>query len=1172
MKRGYKSRKSFFSGVSLILIAFILLNLILPGFSKEGVSANETSSLAISQEDHPTTPGEVKVFKGASPVEGLVNTWDITLRIEGMDTEKTSDIVLVIDKSGSMQGSKLTNAKEAARKFVENLIPEGGGGNIRIAIVSYSDSATTDRALTTNRSNLISSINGLTAVGGTHTQAGIRQAKDILDSSSQADYKHIVLLSDGVPTYSYGFTSQTRRNSLASYETSPINYQRYQGFFADVGTYSFPHYRTGKTYNRSDFNDTRMGNGLDMSNSDSAMAYFNDNYIGVYPLFYDHGNSTINEAKFAKNAGYTVWTVALSAGNDGNAILGEVANQGKSYTASESHLQSIFLEIAGLINVVATNMVVTDPLGPGFIVPSNQVSNILVSQGTYTYQNNTITWSVGDLNKEITSGSSIKYAELKYRVEITDEILGVTPDSNGLYNTNNNAKVDYIGINGPTTKNFPEPKVNPIFLKVTKELRDNSGNIITDNNRIFTINISSNPSDGDTIYPEYNRTFNLKAGESITTTDLRLADTYIVSESDVADYDVTINVGSLETNSFVVQPPTGSPLNDTGQADIHVGVTNKEKALGQLQIIKILNDKNGSPILNDTREFAINVIGPNNYSNSFTLKGGETKTLSNLVYGNYVVTEENPGTGFSVTTSPVDGNVNLSYNEKSKDVTITNVYESPLIDVTAKKVWEGGDGVRPTIWFRLYQGVNESDTPVLVPEASDKELVDGILEVKWEGLPKTDLNGNDYIYSVREYINIGTQAAPNLFLIAPAGYSNVEDGLTVTNIWQEIDPANVTSVTVIKTWEGVAKGETPEAIIELYDAEFPDVVIRAAVLTPENNSIVWEGLPYGKGNPIEPIDYQIREVKVYGYESSIPFKSPINISNMIITTSNNHLSWPIQEPSFIVAKPTGNQPFIIWTLNHLPEFRREAFIADLHTASIQNNVNLGPFGGISIDDPIIWIEGADVSHDIYPSDPTRGLIEIQVEFDGYGGIESSSINFQSTSSWTQFIVGTYAAQEFTLTNTKVITDIIIKKEVTGSLGDRQKDFEFEAQVRAADGTLEKELEDFTLTHNQTTTIEAPKGSYLWIREPNAKAQGYTISVTSNNMVIEEASDGWYKILVEDDLRIAFENNKDTEIYTGVFISQAPYILLLTIAIIALSVIVIRNRIIRANADRRYYDE
>ena len=197
---------------------------------------------------------------------------------------------------------------------------------------------------------------------------------------------------------------------------------------------------------------------------------------------------------------------------------------------------------------------------------------------------------------------------------------------------------------------------------------------------------------------------------------------------------------------------------------------------------------------------------------------------------------------------------------------------------------------------------------------------------------------------------------------------------------------------------------------------------------------------------------------------------------MIITTSNNHLSWPIQEPSFIVAKPTGNQPFIIWTLNHLPEFRREAFIADLHTASIQNNVNLGPFGGISIDDPIIWIEGADVSHDIYPSDPTRGLIEIQVEFDGYGGIESSSINFQSTSSWTQFIVGTYAAQEFTLTNTKVITDIIIEKEVTGSLGDRQKDFEFEAQVRAADGTLEKELEDFTLTHNQTTTIEAPKGS------------------------------------------------------------------------------------------------
>lgn len=74
----------------------------------------------------PTNPGQVTTSKTATPVPGMVNTWDITVRIEGKDTQKTSDIVLVIDTSGSMNdNNRITAAKNAAKSFVETLLGEG---------------------------------------------------------------------------------------------------------------------------------------------------------------------------------------------------------------------------------------------------------------------------------------------------------------------------------------------------------------------------------------------------------------------------------------------------------------------------------------------------------------------------------------------------------------------------------------------------------------------------------------------------------------------------------------------------------------------------------------------------------------------------------------------------------------------------------------------------------------------------------------------------------------------------------------------------------------------------------------------------------------------------------------------------------------------------------------
>lgn len=69
------------------------------------------------------------------------------------------------------------------------------------------------------------------------------------------------------------------------------------------------------------------------------------------------------------------------------------------------------------------------------------------------------------------------------------------------------------------------------------------------------------------------------------------------------------------------------------------------------------------------------------------------------------------------------------------------------------------------------------------------------------------------------------------------------------------------SIGINKTWEGVKEGSNPKATVELFDADKPNIVIRRAKLTPENSSITWYGLPYEKGKPATPINYQVRRQK-----------------------------------------------------------------------------------------------------------------------------------------------------------------------------------------------------------------------------------------------------------------------------------------------------------------------
>jgi uncharacterized protein YegL len=107
-----------------------------------------------------------------------------------------SDVVLVIDRSGSMGGTPLADAKDAAKGFVDLL----NLGDDKAASASFASSASLEQGLTTDGTAVKNAIDSLTASGSTCIACGLYIAQGELDANGRGDSSHvIILLSDGEP-------------------------------------------------------------------------------------------------------------------------------------------------------------------------------------------------------------------------------------------------------------------------------------------------------------------------------------------------------------------------------------------------------------------------------------------------------------------------------------------------------------------------------------------------------------------------------------------------------------------------------------------------------------------------------------------------------------------------------------------------------------------------------------------------------------------------------------------------------------------------------------------------------------------------------------------------------------------------------------------------------------
>ena len=366
--------------------------------------------------DIKATSGEIVLNKEATKIDQIYGrSADVKLSVvsDDFNLTKKTDVILVIDRSSSMNNkanskdklTKIGATKQAAKNLVNNLLTEQTKDNVRIGVVVFGSDLISSLELSSNKDQIntfIGNISNNAYNEGTNVQIGLKTAKDMLNGDNS---KYVILLSDGEPTF-YTDDNGIRHGTGSSDE-----------------------------YECTSWNFLGMCTGHD----------------GPKP-----SQMALKEATQIKELA-TLYTISFSAGNGQNFLKKVASSNGFFNADNEEELLKNFDEISKKINLIATDVVVTDTIPEYFKLDTDSLKQQYgESVNVDTVDGKTvITWTIGDLY-------STNTPTLEYQLE------AILPHYGNMY-TNTQAVLTgnasdgnpfYTSSDGKINLNFPKPVVD----------------------------------------------------------------------------------------------------------------------------------------------------------------------------------------------------------------------------------------------------------------------------------------------------------------------------------------------------------------------------------------------------------------------------------------------------------------------------------------------------------------------------------------------------------------------------------------------------------------------------------------------------------------------------------------------------------------------------------------
>ena len=400
----------------------------------------------------------VTLSKTAAPVEGQLNTYDVTLSLVTSTTvvpqTDSAATVLVIDVSGSMDycaecggnrrhdedcshynwwsnsvtdaQSRMTAAKNAAKEFLDGYAGDGTDAEAKryLAIVKFESEASqvldwTNVATADGKQDAIDKIDGLSADGGTNLDDGLYQANSLLGSSTiervPAAARNVIALTDGTPTFcrgtnggSYYYDGQHSDNTIITRtKNTADSVKSATGGNAKIYTVCFG-VATQNTYSGG----PTVGNFLKDSIASPAEVDGDGNTTKKYAYDADNADDLM--------AAFKAITDSITSGLDG-----------KGWTA-------------------------TDPM-PGYISGAKDNKGNLILPDGITADGQTYTWELSNPTTSESGGTTTYTYTVTYRI-----VIDHTKVEEGVYYPAN--QPTYLNVEGEQYA-FPVPGVNAVYPK-----------------------------------------------------------------------------------------------------------------------------------------------------------------------------------------------------------------------------------------------------------------------------------------------------------------------------------------------------------------------------------------------------------------------------------------------------------------------------------------------------------------------------------------------------------------------------------------------------------------------------------------------------------------------------------------------------------------------------------